>query len=110
MSNKVLGWLERAGREAEIVVVDVATGAADAIRVLTSAQTLSPAFKSGIQTLIADAEAIATSSVAAGVSDGSNFLADAAVASQVEKLVSDFIKLLPVLQADAKILEADIVK
>ena len=107
-TNKVLAFLEKVGKEVEVVAVDIVTGSVDAVKILTSAQTLTPAFKAAIATLIADAEAIATSSVAAGVADGGNLLADASVAAQVEKLVKDFLSLLPVLKVDVAMLEADI--
>ena len=108
MANKVLAFFENAEKKTEVVAVDVAKGSADAIKLLFDVKALSPAFKAAVSQLITDAEDIATASVSAGSQSGVNVVADIAVATATSKLVKDFIAFLPVLEADAKLLAADV--
>jgi hypothetical protein len=108
MSNKVFGFLKEAGSVALKVVTAVPRAAVTVARLLEDGTKLEPQAKQDILLLIDDAEAVAANVAAATASGMGNWVADAASVASVEKLVADFIKVLPTLESDTKALITDI--
>ena len=107
MAN-VLAWLKRAGDKVEVVAVDIVDAGPRLIKAIGDLEKLDPAAKAAIQTLIADGEAVATAVVAAAPGEGTNWVADVNAVAAVEKLVKDFVAMLPTIETDAKTLAADV--
>jgi hypothetical protein len=104
---------------AEVIGTDIVHGVevavhvgTDVLKVLTSAKTLAPAFKSELSQLISDAQPIAAALAPDIASGGTNIAVDLAsigpLLPAIKTLVSHFIQFLPTLKLAVSDVEADV--
>jgi hypothetical protein len=93
-------------------VEDIVHVSEDVLRVLSSAQTLAPAFKTELAQLISDAQPIAAALAPDIASGGTNIAVDLAsigpLLPAIKTLVSHFIQFLPTLKLAVSDVEADV--
>lgn len=112
-------FVQKVEHGAEVAVHDVVKVATFAftegqklVKIIETAEKLSPAFKSQLQTLVDDVKPVAVALAPAIASEGTNVAFDvaavAAIVPQLAKLVKDFLSFEPLLSETFTAVEADL--
>lgn len=93
----------KVGEKVVHIIGDVVTEGEKVIKVIETAEKLSPQFKADLQTLVNDVKPIASAFAPALAAGGSNVVIDVtaliAVAPQLIELVKDFLSFVPSIEA-----------